>query len=142
MLSVFGSSPMVASAETSAGIAVGGRTGLTALVSGALFGATFFFIPLLAYIPDSAIAPVLIVIGGLIVQSVKEMDFSDMTEAFPAFLIMVMIPFTYSIVDGMAFGFIAYPLVKIARGKSRDVSPVLYIIAALFVVNFVVHALL
>lgn len=139
---VFGSSPMVASAETSAGIAAGGRTGFTALVSGALFGATFFFIPLLAYIPDSAIAPVLIVIGGLIMQNVKEMDFSDMTEAFPAFLIMVMIPFTYSIVDGMAFGFIAYPLVKIARGKSRDVSPVLYIIAALFVVNFVVHALL
>ncbi|MEC0369684.1 NCS2 family permease [Paenibacillus chibensis] len=139
---IFGSSPVVAAAETTAGIAAGGRTGLSSLVSAVLFGATFFFIPLLAYIPDSAIAPILIVIGGLMVQNVKEMDFGDLTEAFPAFLIMVMIPFTYSIVDGMAFGFIAYPIVKLARGKGREVSPVLYGIAALFVANFVLHALL
>ncbi|MCM2999880.1 NCS2 family permease [Paenibacillus cellulositrophicus] len=139
---IFGSSPVVAAAETSAGIAAGGRTGLSALVSGLLFGATFFFIPLLSYIPDSAIAPVLIVIGGLMVQNVKEMEFSDLTEAFPAFLIMVMIPFTYSIVDGMAFGFIAYPVVKLAQGRGREVSPVLYGIAVLFVANFVLHAFL
>lgn len=139
---IFGSSPVVAAAETSAGIAAGGRTGLSALVSGLLFGATFFFIPLLSYIPDSAIAPVLIVIGGLMVQNVKEMEFTDLTEAFPAFLIMVMIPFTYSIVDGMAFGFIAYPVVKLAQGRGREVSPVLYGIAALFVANFVLHAFL
>ncbi|MBW4080224.1 NCS2 family permease [Paenibacillus sp. S150] len=137
---LFGSSPVVAAAESTAGIAAGGRSGLTSLVTGLLFGATFLFIPLLAYVPDSAIAPILIVIGGLMVQSVREMDFSDLTELFPAFLIMVMIPFTYSIVDGMAFGFIAYPLVKLAAGKGKDVPLALYGIAGLFVANFVLHA--
>ncbi|WP_342421324.1 NCS2 family permease [Paenibacillus sp. FSL E2-0178] len=139
---LFGSSPVVAAAESTAGIAAGGRSGLTSLVTGLLFGATFLFIPLLAYVPDSAIAPILIVIGGLMVQSVREMDLSDMTELFPAFLIMVMIPFTYSIVDGMAFGFITYPVVKLATGKSKDVPPALYGIAGLFVANFVLHALM
>lgn len=139
---LFGSSPVVAAAESTAGIAAGGRSGLTSLVTGLLFGATFLFIPLLAYVPDSAIAPILIVIGGLMVQSVREMDFSDMTELFPSFLIMVMIPFTYSIVDGMAFGFITYPIVKLATGKGKEVPPALYGIAGLFVANFVLHALM
>lgn len=137
---LFGSSPVVAAAESTAGIAAGGKSGLTSLVTGLLFGATFLFIPLLAYVPDSAIAPILIVIGGLMVQSVREMDLSDMTELFPAFLIMVMIPFTYSIVDGMAFGFIAYPVVKLAVGRGKEVPLVLYGIAGLFVANFVLHA--
>lgn len=137
---LFGSSPVVAAAESTAGIAAGGKSGLTSLVTGLLFGATFLFIPLLAYVPDSAIAPILIVIGGLMVQNVREMDLSDMTELFPSFLIMVMIPFTYSIVDGMAFGFITYPIVKLAVGKGKDVPPALYGIAGLFVANFVLHA--
>jgi AGZA family xanthine/uracil permease-like MFS transporter len=139
---IFGTSPVVAAAESSAGIAAGGRTGLTSLVSAGLFGATFFFIPLLTWIPDSAIAPILIIIGGLMVQNVQEMNFSDLAEAFPAFLIMVMIPFTYSIVDGMAFGFIAYPIVKLAQKKGKEVSPVLYGICLLFIANFVINALL
>lgn len=139
---LFGSSPVVAAAESTAGIAAGGRSGLTSLVTGLLFSATFLFIPLLAYVPDSAIAPILIVIGGLMVQSVREMDLSDMTELFPSFLIMVMIPFTYSIVDGMAFGFITYPVVKLAVGKGKEVPPALYGIAGLFVANFVLHALM
>lgn len=137
---LFGSSPVVAAAESTAGIAAGGKSGLTSLVTGLLFGATFLFIPLLAYVPDSAIAPILIVIGGLMVQNVREMDLSDMTELFPSFLIMVMIPFTYSIVDGMAFGFITYPIVKLAMGKGKDVPPTLYGIAGLFVANFALHA--
>lgn len=137
---LFGSSPVVAAAESTAGIAAGGKSGLTSLVTGLLFGATFLFIPLLAYVPDSAIAPILIVIGGLMVQNVREMDLSDMTELFPSFLIMVMIPFTYSIVDGMAFGFITYPIVKLAVGKGKDVPPALYGIAGLFVANFALHA--
>ncbi|WP_042267327.1 NCS2 family permease [Paenibacillus graminis] len=137
---LFGSSPVVAAAESTAGIAAGGRSGLTSLITGLLFGATFLFIPLLAYVPDSAIAPILIVIGGLMVQNVREMDLSDLTELFPAFLIMVMIPFTYSIVDGMAFGFITYPVVKLAMGKGKEVPPALYGIAGLFIANFVLHA--
>lgn len=139
---LFGSSPVVAAAESTAGIAAGGRSGLTSLVTGLLFGATFLFIPLLAYVPDSAISPVLIVIGGLMTQSVRQMDFSDLTEMFPAFLVMVMIPFTYSIVDGMAFGFIAYPVLKLAMRRGSEVPPVLYAISGLFVANFALHALL
>jgi adenine/guanine/hypoxanthine permease len=139
---IFGSSPVVAAAESNAGIAAGGRSGLTSLVTGLLFAATFLFIPLLAYVPDSAIAPILIVIGGLMVQSVREMDFYDMTEVFPSFLVMVMIPFTYSIVDGMAFGFIAYPVVKLAMKRGHEVPTALYVIAGLFLANFVLHALL
>jgi AGZA family xanthine/uracil permease-like MFS transporter len=139
---LFGSSPVVAAAESNAGIAAGGRSGLTSLVTGLLFAATFLFLPLLSYIPDSAIAPILIVIGGLMVQNVREMDLSDLTELFPSFLIMVMIPFTYSIVDGMAFGFITYPLVKLAVGKGKEVPPALYGIAGLFVANFILQAVL
>lgn len=139
---IFGTSPVVAAAETTAGIAAGGRTGLTSFTAAILFCATFFFIPVLTLIPDSAIAPILIVIGGLMVQSVKDMNFAEYTEAFPAFLIMVMIPFTYSIVDGMAFGFIAYPVAKIAAGKAKEVPKVMYGIAALFLLNFIIYALL
>ncbi|KGE18245.1 NCS2 family permease [Paenibacillus wynnii] len=139
---LFGSSPVVAAAESNAGIAAGGRSGLTSLVTGLLFAATFLFIPLLTYVPDSAIAPILIVIGGLMVQSVREMDFNDMTEVFPSFLVMVMIPFTYSIVDGMAFGFITYPIVKLAMKRGKEVPTALYVIAGLFLANFVLHALL
>jgi len=139
---LFGSSPVVAAAESNAGIAAGGRSGLTSLVAGLLFGATFLFLPLLSYIPDSAIAPILIVIGGLMVQNVREMDLGDLTELFPSFLIMVMIPFTYSIVDGMAFGFITYPIVKLAVGKGKEVPPALYGIAGLFVANFILQAVL
>lgn len=139
---IFGSSPAVAAAETTAGIAAGGRSGLTPLVTAVLFGATFFFIPLLGYIPDSAIAPILIIIGGLMVQDVRQMDFRDFTEAFPAFLIMVMIPFTYSIVDGMAFGFIAYPLAKLAAGQGKNVPGVMYGISILFLANFILHGIL
>ncbi|BCG60456.1 NCS2 family permease [Paenibacillus sp. URB8-2] len=139
---LLGSSPVVAAAESSAGIAAGGRSGLTSFIAGLLFGATFLFIPALAYIPDSAIAPILIIIGGLMVQSVRLMNFSDPSEGFPAFLIMVMIPFTYSIVDGMAFGFIAYPVAKLALGRSSEVPPALYGIAGLFTANFILHAFL
>lgn len=139
---LFGSSPVVAAAESTAGIAAGGKSGLMPLVTGLLFGATFLFIPLLAYVPDSAVAPVLIVIGGLMVQSVREMDFSDLTELFPSFLVLVMIPLTYSIVDGMAFGFITYPIVKLATRRGKEVPPALYGIAALFVANYVFHAFL
>ncbi len=139
---VIGSSPTVAAAESTAGIAAGGRTGITPLITAVLFGATFFFIPWLGYIPDSALAPVLIVIGAMMTQAIQEIKFSNFAESFPAFLIIVMIPFTYSIVDGMAFGFIAYPIVKLAQGKGREVPKILYGIAVLFLANFVVNALL
>ncbi|WP_078382142.1 NCS2 family permease [Sutcliffiella halmapala] len=136
---LFGTSPTVATVETAAGIAAGGRTGVTAIVTGSLFLLSIFAIPFIKIIPGSAIAPILIIIGVLMLQSVKQIDFQDLSEGFPAFLVIVMIPFSYSIADGIAFGFIAYPLVKLALGKAKEVSAPLYIIAALFFLTFLTN---
>ena len=136
---VFGTSPTVASVESTASMVAGGRTGLTAITTGLLFGLSVFFIPVIKLIPDSAIAPILIIIGSLMLQNIRNLDLQDMSESFPALLIIALIPFTYSIADGIAIGFILYPILKIAVGKWRDVSVVLYVIAALFLVNFLFH---
>jgi AGZA family xanthine/uracil permease-like MFS transporter len=136
---LFGTSPTVSTVESAAGIAAGGRTGVTAIVTGSLFLLSIFAIPFIKIIPGSAIAPILIIIGVLMLQSVKQIDFQDLSEGFPAFLVIVMIPFSYSIADGIAFGFIAYPLVKLALGKAKEVSAPLYIIAALFFLTFLTN---
>lgn len=134
-----GTSPTVASVESAAAMAAGGRTGLTSLTAGFLFMGAAFFIPLIKIIPDSAIAPILIIIGGLMLQNIKNLDMKDMSETFPALLIIALIPFTYSIADGIAIGFILYPVLKVAIGKWREVSPALYVIACLFFANYVFH---
>lgn len=138
---LFGTSPTVATVESAAGIATGGKTGFTAVVTGMLFLLSFFFIPVIRLIPDSAIAPVLIIIGGLMIQSVRNIDFQDFSEGFPAFLVIALIPLTYSIVDGIAFGFIVYPLLKLALGRGKEIALPLYLIAGLFLLNFVFHAI-
>ncbi|WP_100331268.1 NCS2 family permease [Bacillus xiapuensis] len=138
---LFGTSPTVATVETSAAIAAGGKTGCTALTTGILFLLSIFAIPYMKFIPDMAIAPVLIMIGGLMVQNIKNIHLENMEEAFPAIMIIVMIPFTYSIADGIAFGFILYPVLKALNGRAKDVSWPLYIISALFFLNFVLHYL-
>ena len=136
---LFGSSPTVATVESTAAIAAGGRTGLTAITTGVLFLSSILFIPYIKLIPDQAIAPILIIIGGIMVQNIRNMDLSDLTEAFPAIIIIAMIPFTYSIADGIALGFILYPLLKLAKGRAKEVSSPLYIISGLFLINFVFH---
>lgn len=138
---IFGSSPTVSTVESAAGIAAGGRTGLTSIVTGMLFLLSLLFLPWIKWIPDSAIAPILIIIGGLMVQSIQKINLQDFSEGFPAFLIIALIPLTFSIVDGIAFGFIAYPLLKVAMGKAREVAAPLYVIAGLFLLNFALHAL-
>lgn len=138
---VFGTSPTVATVESAAGMTAGGRTGLTTITAGLLFLVASFFIPVIKLIPDSAIAPILIIIGGLMLQNIKNLDMKDLSESFPALLIVALIPFTYSIADGIAFGFILYPILKIATGRWREVSPVLFVIAGLFLANFVFHYL-
>jgi len=138
---LLGSSPTVSAVEGSAGIASGGRTGLTALFTGVLFLGSYFAVPLLQAIPDSAIAPVLIILGSLMLGSIKAIPFEDFSEAFPAFLVIALIPLTYSIVDGIAFGFIAYPVVKLAAGKGRQVSVTLYVIALLFLLYEVLQVM-
>ncbi|MCS1350269.1 NCS2 family permease [Mechercharimyces sp. CAU 1602] len=138
---LFGTSPTVSTVESAAGIASGGRTGLTALTTGLMFLLVIPFISYIHLIPDAAIAPILIVIGGLMLQHVKNIPFDDLSEGFPAFLIIVLIPFTYSITDGIAFGFIAYPLIKVAMGKGKEISLPLYIIAGMFIAYFLLHVI-
>lgn len=137
---ILGTSPTVAAVESAAGITAGGRSGITPVTTGALFLATLFFIPLIKLIPDSAVAPILIIIGGLMVQNVKHLPMDDFSEAFPAILIIALIPLTYSIADGIGFGFIAHPIMKLAMGKGKQVPPALYVISGLFLLNFILHA--
>ncbi|MBT2649121.1 NCS2 family permease [Bacillus sp. ISL-34] len=135
---LFGSSPTVATVETAAGIASGGRTGFTSVVTGVLFILSLLFIPVIKVIPDSAIAPILIIIGILMLGNIKKLNFSDLTESIPAIMIITIIPFTYSIADGMAFGFILYPFLKLVTGKAREVSAPMYVSAGMFIVYFII----
>lgn len=132
-----GTSPTVSAAENAAVIASKGKTGKVAITASILFLATIFIIPWISMIPNTAISPILIIVGVLMAQNIRHIMIDDLTEALPAFLIVVMIPFTYSIADGMAFGFIAYPVVKIALGKQKELSTALVIISSLFVFDFV-----
>lgn len=138
---LFGSSPTVSTVESAAGMAAGGRTGLTTVTTGILFLLSAFFIPVIKLIPNSAIAPILMIIGGLMLQNIRNLNLSDLSESFPAIFIIAMIPFTYSIADGIAVGFILYPILKIAIGKAKEVSFTLYVIASLFLFNFVFHVI-
>ncbi|MCQ6266246.1 NCS2 family permease [Fictibacillus sp. WQ 8-8] len=139
---VLGTSPTISTVESAAGISEGGRTGLTSVVTGILFLASIAVTPFLSMIPDGAIAPVLIIIGGLMVQNIQHIPLSDFTEGFPAFLIIALIPLTYSIVDGLAFGFIAYPVLKMAVGQRKQIPAPLYVIALLFLINFMFHSVI
>ncbi|MGG2064569.1 NCS2 family permease [Bacillus sp. S14(2024)] len=138
---LFGTSPTVSTIESAAGITAGGKTGLTSIVTGGLFFASLFALPFVKLIPDSAIAPILIIIGGLMITNIQQIPLNDFSEGFPAFLIIVMIPLTYSIADGIAFGFIAYSILKVALGKHKEVAKPLYIITCLFLLMFVLPAI-
>ena len=110
---LLGSSPPVSVAEGTAGIADGGRIGFTAIICSLLFLISLFFIPFISIIPDEVLAPILIILGCLMSQSLRNINFHDLSEFLPSFLIIVLTPLTYSIVDGIGFGFIAYPICKI-----------------------------
>jgi len=138
--SMLGTSPTVAAAESAAGIASGGRTGLMALTASVLFVLSLFFIPLLAYVPSAAIAPVIIITGAMMMQQLQYMEFKDFSEWFPAFLVVVLIPLTGSISTGLAFGFTAYPLLKIMTGSGRTVHALSYVLGFLFLLNLVFQA--
>lgn len=136
---VFGTSPTVASVESAAGITAGGRTGLTSIVTGVMFLVSILFIPVIKIVPASAVSPILILIGVLMLQNIVNISMDDFTESFPALLIIVLIPLTYSIADGMAIGFIMYPVMKLLMGKGKEIHPALYMIAILFISNFVIQ---
>jgi AGZA family xanthine/uracil permease-like MFS transporter len=123
--------------ESASGIADGGRTGLTSVVTGGLFLLAIFFSPLAVIIPVQASAPALVLVGFLMMASgIKSIPWDDIEVALPAFLTMVIMPFTYSITNGIGAGFVTYVFLKLTRGKSKDVAPMMYIAAAAFVVYF------
>ena len=131
--SVLGTSPTTAYAESAAGIEQGGRTGLTSLVAGILFLLALLFVPIVEVVPKYATAPALIMVGLFMAREVKRIDFANMEEAFPSFIIMVMIALSYSISTGLAFGFVSFTLIKTVLGKAREIKPAMWIIAALSV---------
>lgn len=134
--SLLGTSTVVTYVESAAGISEGGRTGLVAVVVALLFLVAMFFAPLTEMIPAYATAPALIVVGALMLRVAATLPWSDMTEAVPAFVTMIGMPLTFSIANGLALGFISYPLVKLLAGRGREVSLVAYLLAALFLVRY------
>ena len=134
--SIFGTSTVVTYVESTSGVAEGGRTGLTSLVTGILFLFALFFSGLVGMVPAQATAPALVIVGVLMLGSVAKINFDDFTEAFPAFLTIVIMPFTYSIANGIAAGMISYPIVKLVTGKGKKVHPLIYILAVIFIIRF------
>jgi len=133
--SAVGTSPHIVAVESAAGIAEGGRTGLTALTIAGLFIASLFLAPLLMVIPVAATAPVLIVVGLFMMSSVKDINFGDISEGLPAFLTIIMMPFAYSIGIGIEWGLVSYVLIKVLIGKYRDISVVMYFLALIFILK-------
>ena len=134
--SLAGTSTVVSYIESTAGVAVGGRSGVTAIVTGLLFGIALFVAPLAGAIPSSATAPALIVVGSMMMTAVAEIAWTDPEISIPAFLTMTAIPLTYSIANGLAFGFCSWTLIKILRGRFRQVSWMVYALTALFLLRF------
>lgn len=134
--SALGTSSTTAFVESASGVQAGGRTGLTALVVGVLFLAALFIAPLAASVPAYATAPALLYVAGLMMRELIEIDWNDVVEATPAALTALVMPFTYSIANGLAFGFISYVALKTLTGKARDVHPATWLVAALFVARY------
>lgn len=122
--------------ESASGIAAGGRTGLTAVVTGGLFLVSIFLAPLAEIIPLQAAAPALVLVGFLMMTAIREIDFDDLEVAIPAFLTITVMPFTYSITNGIGAGFVAFAFIKLARGKAAEVKPMMWVAAGAFVIYF------
>lgn len=134
---MLGTSTVTTFAESATGVSEGGRTGLTALVAGILFIVALFFAPIFTIVPSAATAPALIIVGLFMMSSILEINFDDITESFPAFLAIVMMPFTYSIGEGLAFGVMSFAAIKLLAGKGKEVSPVIYVLAVLFALRLI-----
>jgi len=138
--SLMGTSSTTAYVESASGVQAGGRTGLTALVIAVLFLASLFISPLAGSVPTYATAPALLYVAGLMMRELTEVDWEDLTEAAPAALTALAMPFTYSIANGLAFGFISYVVLKLFTGKWRAIHPATLIVAVLFVIRFAFFA--
>lgn len=137
--SLIGTSSTTAYAESASGVQSGGRTGMTAMVVGILFLLSLFFAPIAGIVPAYATAPALLYVAGLMMRELIEIDWGDPTEAVPASLTALIMPFTYSIAEGIAFGFISYVVLKLITGKFRDLHLATILVAALFIVRFAIE---
>jgi len=135
MGAVTGTSTVTTYIESATGVAEGGATGLTAVVVGVLFLVSIFFAPLVKAVPPAATAPALIMVGILMIVQVKDLPWGDLTEIIPAFLTFFTMPLTYSIANGLAAGFVSYPLMKLFSGKWREVHPLLWILGGVFILK-------
>lgn len=136
-----GTSTVTTYAESSTGIAEGARTGLSSVVVGVCFLLAVFLAPLAGIIPGAATAPALIIVGVLMMRSAAKIDWSDIEEAIPCFLTIAMMPFAYSISDGIGFGFISYSIIKLVRGKAKEVPLLVYIISLFFIAMYILKAI-
>lgn len=134
-----GTSTVTTYVESAAGVAEGGRTGLTALSAAGMFGIALFFSPLFTMVPEAATAPALVLVGLFMMSPIKNIDFDDYTESIPAFLTIIMMPLAYSIAEGIVFGMISYVLLKLLTGKFKEVSPLSVFLAILFVAKFFIE---
>lgn len=134
---VLGTSTTTTFVESSAGVAEGGRTGLASVVTGFLFLLSIFLSPVFVTIPGFATAPALIFVGFLMVSTVVEIDFNDMTEAVPAYLCLIAMPLMYSISEGIAVGVISYVIINLVCGKAKKITPLMYVLAVLFVLKYI-----
>ena len=134
--SMLGTSSTTAYVESASGVQAGGRTGLTALTVGVLFLAALFFAPLAGTVPAFATAPALLYVACLMMRELVDIDWDDITESAPAALTAIMMPFTYSIANGLAFGFISYALIKLMTGRASQVHPATWLVAGLFMIRF------
>ncbi|MBA4410764.1 MAG: guanine permease [Odoribacter sp.] len=134
---LMGTSTVTAYVESAAGISEGGRTGLTAVTTGLLFLVALILAPLATLIPNAATAPALIIVGLLMVSAIKEINFDDFTEGFPAFMVIIMMPFTYSIANGIAAGIIFYTILKVLTGKAKKVHWMMYLLVTLVIIRYI-----
>lgn len=134
--SMVGTSTVTTFVESSSGVAEGGRTGLTALATAICFVIAAFFFPVFSIIPASATAAALVTVGLFMITTVVDIDFSDISEAFPAFMTILMMPLTYSIAEGISFGMISYALIKLLTGKGKEVSPLVYVLSLVFILRY------
>lgn len=139
--SVLGTSPVTSYVESASGVSAGGRTGLTAVSVALFFALALFFAPIFLLVPAAATAPALIIVGLFMISSVVKIDFNDMTDAFPAFVTIVFMPFTYSIAQGIVYGMLAFTILKIGTGRLKDISITVYIISALFIMKIIMDGL-
>lgn len=132
-----GTSTVTTFVESASGVAEGGRTGLTALSTAGMFFLALFFAPIFAIIPGAATTPALVIVGLFMMSNVSDLDFSDNTEAIPAFITIIMMPFAYSIAEGIVFGMISYVAIKALTGKFKDISLIMWILAGLFILRII-----